>query len=73
MDSEDITEDDMKRAAVGPNSTSLLIVSNRTLYKGVCKDIFPPKIREYYRSGWVGLGLTWNFLEKHPKIALNQY
>ena len=35
-----------------------------------------PKIRDYYGSGWVGPGLTRNFLffvENHPKIALNQY
>ena len=34
-----------------------------------------PKIRDYYGSGWVGPGLTWNFLffENHPKVPLNQY
>ena len=31
-----------------------------------------PKIRDYYGSGWVGLGLTRIFcLENRPKIALN--
>ena len=36
-----------------------------------------PKIRDYYGSGWVGPGLTRDFLffilENHSNIALNQY
>ena len=42
--------------------------------KGLCKEK-NPKIRDYYGSGWVGPGLTRNFVcvENHPKIALNQY
>ena len=54
--------------------------SNSTIYllriwpaKGLCKE--KKNIRDYYRSGWVGPGLTRNFfsLENRPKIALNQY
>ena len=41
--------------------------------KGLCKDFFSPKIRDYYGSGWVGPGLTRIFWENRPKIALNQY
>ena len=40
--------------------------------KGLCKE---KKSRDYYRSGWVGPGLTLNFffLANRLKIALNQY
>ena len=43
--------------------------------KGLCKEFFSPKIRDYYGSGWVGPGPTGNFLcvENRPKIALNQW
>ena len=39
--------------------------------KGLCKERKIPKIRDYYGSGWVGLGLTrFFFLENRPKITL---
>ena len=42
--------------------------------KGICKEIFFSKNRDYYGSGWVGPGLTLHFFfENPPKIALNQY
>ena len=41
--------------------------------KGFCKEFFSPKIRDYYGSGWVGPGVTRNFLlENRPKISLKQ-
>ncbi len=45
-----------------------------TLLRGRAKKTIP-KIRDYYGSGWVGPGLTRNFVcvENHPKTALNQY
>ena len=47
-----------------------------TLYHWLelCKEEKIPKIQDYYGSGWVGSGLTRNFvLENHPKIPLKQY
>ena len=42
-----------------------------TTNDGLCKG---EKIRDYHGSGWVGPGLTRNFIFlNHPKIALNQY
>ena len=40
----------------------------------LCKERKIPKIRDYYGSGWVSPGLTWNFflLANRPKIVLNQ-
>ena len=40
--------------------------------KGICKEKQIPKIRDYYGSGWVGPGLTRNFVcvENRPKIRL---
>ena len=32
------------------------------MLRGFAKRFFSPKIREYYGSGWVGPGLTRNFL-----------
>ena len=45
-----------------------------TLLRGRAKKTIQ-KIRDYYGSGWVGPGLTRNFVcvENHPKTALNQY
>ena len=32
--------------------------------KGISKEFFSPKIRDFYGSGWVGPGLTRNFFGK---------
>ena len=46
----------------------------RTIAKGLCNERKIPKIRDYYGSGWVGPGLTRNFVvvENLPKITQNQ-
>ena len=50
------------------------IVLNCKQTKGLGKEFFFPKIRDYYGSGWVGPGLTRNFFGgNHPKVTLNQY